>query len=500
MIRNPKNTVSNFRDFIGQDFSQVDPTYNHASAHPIEKDGKTHFMIKTSDGEGAEAEAVSVEKIATRHLDRLRGSANDYLGREIDGAVIAVPTDFNEARRQELVKIAEAANIKVLQIINEPTAALLAHVSAQQKASGITEDKIYVVADFGGTRSDGAVIASRGGIFTVLGTMHDYELGGWQLDDALTEYVSKEFEKEHGVDPKSEARSLAKLKAESESVRKTLSNTTSANFAVESLINGMDYHTTINRLRMELAGRQVFNKFSSFVESLVKKVELDVLDIDEVLLVGGTSFTPKIASSLAGIFDSKTKIIAPSTEAKISNPNELVSRGAAIQASLIASYDEEEIHESLQGIVTNSPHLVKPIGVKINGEQLATILDIDTAIPIRKSKTFVADSENVLVGIYEGDSEIITKKLEKPPKDEKNTQGDDDESDWSEDDEDEEVREKVIKPGKKLAELGLNGVSQGSKIEVALSVTKDLKIQISARELKNNGVSARGVTEASTIA
>lgn len=495
MIRNPRNTAANFRDFIGQEYSKIDPTYCHASAHPVEKDGETCFMLKTSDEEGAEPEALSVDKVAIRHLDRLRESASDYLGKPIDGVVIAAPTDFNEARRQQLVKIAEAANLKVLQVINEPTAALLGHVFTQPQP----EDKIYVVADFGGTRSDAAVIASRGGIFTILGTSHDYELGGHKLDDALVDYVAKEFEKEHGVDPRSEARSLAKLKAESEAVRKTLSNTTSSNFAVESLINGMDYHTTINRLRFELTGRQVFNNFTHFVEHLVKKVGLDVLDVDEVLLVGGTSFTPKIASSLTGVFDEKTKIVSPSTEGKMADPNELVARGCAFQASLISGYDDEEIKESLQGVVTNSPHTVKPIGVKVNNEAFTTIVDIDTALPIRKSKTFVAGSENVLISIHEGESEIVTRKLEKPPKEEK--PADDDESDWSDDeDEDEEVREKVVKPGKKLAELGLKNVSKESNVEVVLSITKDLKIQISARELKNGGATARGVTHASTIA
>lgn len=498
LIRNPRNTVAYFRDFIGQSFSDIDPTYTHASAHPVEKDGRATFELKTQ-GDDAEAESVTIEHIAARHLTRLRESAVDFLGKPVDGAVIAVPTDFGDDRRSALTKVAQDAGIKVLQLVNEPTAALLAHVSAQQQASGNpVEDKIYVVADFGGTRSDGAVIASRGGIFTILATQHDFELGGYKLDEALSEFVAKNFEKEHGVDPMKETRAIAKLMAESEVARKTLSNTTSSNFAIESLASGIDYRTTINRLRFELAARPVFNRFVSFVENLVKKAELDVLDVDEVLLVGGVSFTPKIASSLSAVFDEKTVVTAPTTDTKAVNPNELVARGAAIQASLIANYDDEEIAESLQAVVTVAPHLQAPIGIKVNEDSFVTVIDIDTALPIRKTHVFDTDSDNVLVGVYEGQSEIVTKTLEKPAKEEK--EQDDDESDWSDDDDEpEEVREKVVKPGKLLAEAGLKGITKGSKVEVVLSVTKELKIQVAAREVKNGGVAVRGVTAAASV-
>ncbi|CAN6595856.1 ribosome-associated complex subunit Ssz1p [Trichomonascus vanleenenianus] len=493
LIRNAKNTVVYFRDFIGASYDNVDPTYNHASAHPVEKDGKAAF--KLTKGEEATEEVLSIEEIAVRHLDRIRESAADFIGKPIDGAVIAVPTDFSEEKRQALVEVAAKANLKVKQVINEPTAALLAHVA--QRAGVSPEDKLYVVADFGGTRCDGAVIACRGGVFTILATLHDYELGGVKLDEALSEFIAKDFEKQFNIDPRKEARAVAKLMAESEAARKTLSNTTTANFAIESLAGGMDYHTTINRLRFELTGRTVFNKMTEFVQNLVKKAELDVLDIDEVLLAGGVSFTPKVAASVSALFDAdRTAVIAPSTETKALNPNELVARGCAIQASLIGDFEDEEIKESLQPVVTVAPHTTAPIGV-VCGDRLEPILVDYTAVPIRATKTFLAGSENVLIAVHEGVSEIVTKTLEKAPKEEKKE--DDDESDWSDDEEDEEVREKVIKPGKKLAELGLKGVTVGSKIEVSLSITKDLKLQVAAREVKAAGVSARGVTEPATL-
>lgn len=239
LIRNPKNTITYFRDFIGKPFAEVDPTYNHASAHPLEKDGFSSFSVVTA--EDAEPEQLSIDKVVTRHLDRLRESAADFIGKKIDGAVVAVPTDFTDAQKKALVADAAAADLKILQIINEPTAALLAHVAARSaNKTGSLESKLILVLDVGGTRTDGAVITNRGGIFTILSTHHNYELGGYKLDDALMDYFAKEFQKAHDCDPRKEARAVAKLRAESEAVKKTLSNTNSASFAVESLASGID--------------------------------------------------------------------------------------------------------------------------------------------------------------------------------------------------------------------------------------------------------------------
>ncbi|KAF5092940.1 hypothetical protein D0Z03_002630 [Geotrichum reessii] len=497
LIRNPKNTVTYFRDFIGKSFADIDPTYNHASAHPLEKDGFSSFSVVTA--EGAEPELLSVDKVATRHLDRLRESAADYIGKKIDGAVVAVPTDFTEAQKKALVADAAAANLKIIQVINEPTAALLAHVAARSSnKTGSLESKLILVLDIGGTRTDGAVITNRGGMFTILNTHHDYELGGYKLDDALIEHFAKEFQKAHDVDPRKEARAVAKLRAESEAVKKTLSNTNGASFAVESLASGIDFHTTINRLRFELAGRPVFNQLTSFVEALIKKSGFDALEFDEVLLAGGSSFVPKVVSTVSALFDTeKTNIVAPSVDTKAINPDELVARGAALQASLISIYEQQEIEESLQPIVTNAPHTSKPIGVKVEGtgSDFVTIVDANTPLPFRTSIVLeTAEAESVLIAVHEGDAEIVVTKLEKAPVEA------DEEDSWSDEEEDEEVRTLVYKAGKKLAEAGLEGITKGSKVEVQINITRELKLQVAAREVKQGGVAVRGELPAATLA
>ena len=159
-------------------------------------------------------------------------------------------------------------------------AALLAY-DARSEATLV--DKIVVVADLGGTRSDVAVIASRSGMYSILATAHDYELGGVQLDQVLVDHFAKEFIKKNKTDPRENQKSLAKLKLEAEATKKALSLGGNASLSVESLADGVDFSSTINRTRYELLAGKVFAGFTRLIEGAVKKADLDVLDVDEVL-------------------------------------------------------------------------------------------------------------------------------------------------------------------------------------------------------------------------
>ncbi|KAG4216946.1 hypothetical protein PC116_g34573, partial [Phytophthora cactorum] len=171
------------------------------------------------------------------------------------------------------------------------------------------------------------------------------------------------MKKNPNVDPRGNARSLAKLKAESEAAKKALSIGTNASFSVESLADGIDFQTTINRLRYETIARKVFEGFNRLVEGVIKKAGLDVLDIDEVILSGGTSHTPRIANNFRAIFPETTSIQAPATSATAINPSELQARGAALQASLIQEYESDDIEQSTHPAVTTVKHITNAIGV-----------------------------------------------------------------------------------------------------------------------------------------
>ena len=259
-------------------FDSIDPTPSHASAHPQKRDSDVVFSIHDSTSETPNT--VPVIEITTRHIRRLASSATDFLGRKVNAAVITVPTDFSEGQQEALSKASKAAGIEVLQFISEPTAAILAY-DARPEAK--LSDKTVIVADLGGTRSDIAVVASRGGMYSILSTAHDYETGGAQLDQVLIDHFAKEFIKKNKKDPRENQRSLAKLKLEAEATKKALSIGANASFSAESLVDGIDFTSTINRLRYETLANKVFGSFSRLIEEAVRKAGLDILDIDEVL-------------------------------------------------------------------------------------------------------------------------------------------------------------------------------------------------------------------------
>ncbi|KAJ2970919.1 hypothetical protein NUW58_g9556 [Xylaria curta] len=506
LVRNPKNTVVAFKDFLGQEYASldstfwpsidnmnsyksIDPTHCHAASHPEDKNGAVSFTIQ--DKVEGEPSTVSVSDISTRYLRRLVQSASDYIGKKVTSAVVTVPTNFSEKQRDALIKAAQEADLEILQLINEPIASVLAY-DARPEAK--LEDKTIVVADLGGTRSDVAVVASRGGLFTLLATAHDYEYAGAQLDKVLMDHFAKEFMKKNAnVDPRENARSLAKLKAESEATKKALSIGTNANFSVESLAEGIDFQMTINRLRYETISRKVFEGFNRLVEGVVKKAGLDVLDIDEVILSGGTSHTPRIASNLRSIFPETTTVLAPSTSPSALNPSELQARGAALQASLIQEYESEDIDQSTHPAVTTVKHISNAVGVLTlseDGETFTPIIAPETAVPARRTVHVEApkDGGNVLVKVVEGGTHIKVTKPEPKPK-ENGEKGDDEDedSDFDSEEEEEEHREKIWKIGSTLAEAAVKDVKKGGKVEVTITVASDLSVTITAREVSGKG-------------
>lgn len=193
--------------------------------------------------------------------------------------MITVPTNFTKPQKDALEKAAKEAGVEVLQFISEPVAAVLAYDARPEVRA---EDKTIVVADLGGTRSDIAVVASRGGMYTILATAHDYDFTGSKLDGVLIDHFAKEFIKKHKKDPREDARGLAKLTLESEATKKALSIGANASISIESLLDGIDFTSTINRTRYELLSNKVFAGITRLIESAVKKADLDILDVDEV--------------------------------------------------------------------------------------------------------------------------------------------------------------------------------------------------------------------------
>lgn len=482
-------------------FKSIDPTHNHASVHPQESTSTVSFTVKDkAEGDAAPSD-LSVSEVSTRYLRRLVQAASDYLGKKVTSAVITVPTNFNDAQKAALIKAANDADLEVLQLVADPVASVLAYDARPETATDAgLKDKIVVVADLGGTRSDVAVVASRGGMYTILATAHDYEFAGYALDKVLMEHFAKEFIKKYKTDPRENARSLAKLKFEAEATKKALSLGNNASFSVESLADGIDFASTINRLRYEMIARNVFEGINRLVEGVIKKAGLDVLDVDEVIMSGGTSHTPRIAANLGNIFPETTSILAPSTTATAINPSELGARGAALQASLIQEFEKDDIEQSIHPAVTTVKHITNALGVVTLAEDGTTevftpIIAPETAVPARRTVHVDAPKEggDVLLKIVEGNIHIKVTKPEpkakengeeKPAKD----ADDEDDSDFdSDEEEEEEKREKEWKLGTTLAEGAIRGVQKGAKVEVTINVLADLSVTVAMREVGAKG-------------
>jgi molecular chaperone DnaK (HSP70) len=227
-------------------------------------------------------ETLSVADVITRHLRRIQASAQHYLGHPPQGAVYTVPTNFSHAQREELKSCSEQAGIPVLQIIHEPSAALLAWHSLHGEATHMA-DKKFLILDIGGVRCDSTIIAVRAGMYTILSTHHAHELApGELLDKALYNHFAAEFKKKTKLDTDTDARARMKLLLESESVKKSLSASATANVSVESLMEGYDFKSSINRTRFDMLARKVYQQIADFALEAVKKASLEPIDIDDV--------------------------------------------------------------------------------------------------------------------------------------------------------------------------------------------------------------------------
>lgn len=227
-------------------------------------------------------ENMSIADVVTGHLQRIKDSARHFLGHAPQGAVYTVPTNFSTAQREELKTCSEKAGIPVFQIIHEPTSALLAWHSLQNEATTMADKKILVL-DIGGVRCDVAIIAVRGGMYTILSTSHAHDLApGEALDNVIYSHFSAEFKKKTKLDTETDPRARMKLILEAETVKKSLSASASANASVESLMDGIDFKSTINRIRFDMLARKIYQQIADFALEAVKKASLEPIDIDDV--------------------------------------------------------------------------------------------------------------------------------------------------------------------------------------------------------------------------